>query len=61
MKLCFLGQTYFVSNNMVDTVETENTACFRGQRYALRRPVQSFNLESRPSIRIYRGVVYGAE
>ena len=57
MQLHFLGQTYFASNNSVKTTASEKTACFLGQRYTLRRPVQivKSQLDTRKK---YRGVVY---
>ena len=59
MKLRFLGQAYCASNNQVETVASENTACFRGRRYTIRRPVQTIN--SPLGVRKkYRGVAYSA-
>ena len=58
MKLHFLGQTYFVNNNRVETTATEYTARFLGRSYTVRRPIQNDN--SQLGIRKYRGVVYGA-
>ena len=59
MKLRFLGQAYFASNNQVETVASDYTARFLGQNYTIRRPVQTF--KSQLGIRKYRGVFYGAE
>ena len=58
MKLRFLGQTYSTSNNQVETTVSENTARFLGQRYTLRRPVQSF--KPKLGLRKYRGIAYGS-
>ncbi|VEP15747.1 conserved hypothetical protein [Hyella patelloides LEGE 07179] len=56
MKLRFLGQTYSTYNQPVETIPSDITARFRGQSYALRRPIHNF--KSQLSLRIYRGVVY---
>ena len=56
MKLRFLGQTYSSSNCQLETIPSDLTACFRGQKYALRRPVQTFSPQF--NVRIYRGIVY---
>ena len=57
MKLRFLGQTYSTSSNQIQTEVSQETACFRGQTYNLRRPVKTFKSEL--GVRKYRGVVYG--
>ena len=59
MKLHFLGQAYCASNNQVETVASEHTACFRGRRYTIRRPVQTINSPLGISKK-YRGVAYSA-
>ena len=59
MKLRFLGQAYSTSNNQVETIPSDYTACFLGQRYTLRRPIQTF--KSQLGIRKYRGIVYGVK
>ena len=62
MKLQFKGQTYFTANSQVKTVSTENTACFRGQKYQIRIPVTSpqncYEHQLSASVRKYRGVSY---
>ena len=59
MKLRFLGQAYSASNNQVETIPSEHTARFLGQRYTIRRPVQTIN--SPLGVRKkYRGVPYSA-
>ncbi len=59
MKLRFLGQTYYASNNQVETVASEYTARFLGKSYTPRCPVQTIN--SPLGIRKkYRGVDYVA-
>ena len=57
MKLHFLGQAYSTSNNQVETIPSDYTAHFLGQRYTLRRPIQIFKPQL--GMRKYRGVVYG--
>ena len=57
MQLHFLGQAYSAKNNQVETVKTENTARFLGQKYIPRRSVQSFN--PKLGLRKYRGIAYG--
>ena len=59
MKLRFLGQAYYVSNNSVECVASKHTAHFLGRTYTLRRPVQTINSPS-GIVRKYRGVAYGA-
>ena len=56
MKLHFLGQTYFASERVVETVPSDLTLCFRGQSYILRRPLENF--KSNLEMRIYRGISY---
>ena len=61
MKLQFKGQTYLAANTKVETVPTEHTACFRGQKYQIRVPVMLHNSEKcqlSASIRKYRGINY---
>ena len=58
MELRFMGRTYFASSTKVQTVASEQTACFKGQRYNLRVPVQTSPQRSNTSIRKYRGVAY---
>ena len=60
MKLQFKGQTYFKANTQVQTVSTDRTACFRGQKYQIRVPVLPNNPECQlsASIRKYRGISY---
>ncbi|MDJ0632592.1 MAG: DUF4278 domain-containing protein [Xenococcaceae cyanobacterium MO_188.B29] len=59
MKLRFLGQVYSTSNNQVETIPSGYTACFLGQSYTLRRPIQTF--KSQLGTRKYRGVAYGSK
>ena len=66
MKLRFLGQRYSQSQQQIATIPSEDTACYRGQRYNLRVPVaacQSRSLESLTSavVHKYRGVSYVVE
>ena len=57
MELRFMGQTYTTANNRVTTVATQQTANFKGQKYRVRIPVQTF--KSQPQqLRKYRGVTY---
>ena len=57
MELRFMGQTYSANNNKVTTVATQQTASFKGQKYQVRIPVQTF--KSQPQqLRKYRGVTY---
>ena len=56
MKLSFMGQKYSVNSINVETIPSDITVCFRGQAYALRRPVNSYKPQF--GIRIYRGVCY---
>ena len=58
MELRFLGQTYSTSNNSVETIPSDRTARFLGQKYQLRRPIHTF--KSQLGLRKYRGVAYGA-
>ena len=57
MKLRFLGQAYFSQQNQMETLPSEHTARFLGQKYVLRRPVSA--AQSQLGIRKYRGVFYG--
>lgn len=56
MELRFLGQTYYSFNLPVETVPSDLTVCFRGQRYKLR--VSKQNFKSTLNMGIYRGVRY---
>ena len=58
MELRFLGQYYSTLGDRIETEALEQTASFRGQKYNLRRPVQT----NKPQLglRKYRGVTYGA-
>jgi hypothetical protein len=63
MKLNFMGQSYSLLQQQVATIASENTACFRGQRYKLRVPVAISQVRSRPTqltavVQKYRGVSY---
>ena len=61
MKLQFKGQTYLAADTKVETVSTEYTACFRGQKYQIRVPVMlhdSNKCQLSASIRKYRGISY---
>ena len=64
MKLRFLGQIYYKPDYRVETIPSDLTACYRGQKYALRRPVQTFynqsvqTVNTQLDVRTYRGVVY---
>ena len=57
MKLRFLGQSYYTSDNQVETFASESTAHFLGQRYTIRRPIKTLtlNLVGRKK---YRGIAY---
>ena len=59
MKLRFLGQTYYTSSDRIETIPSDCTACFLGQSYHIRRPIQTF--KSQLGVRKYRGIVYGAK
>lgn len=59
MKLRFLGQAYSASNHQVESIASDYTARFLGQRYTIRRPIQTFKPQL--GIKKYRGVFYGAE
>ncbi len=66
MKLRFLGKTYFQSQQQIPTIASETTACYRGQRYNLPVPVETYQLRSRESLTSaviykYRGVSYVVE
>ena len=65
MQLRFKGQTYTAGNSQIQTVATEHTACFRGQKYQIRTPVVpvSHDRQYQLSARIgkYRGVCYIVE
>ena len=60
MELRFLGQTYFTSDNSVETQAIPYIARFRGQSYVLRRPVKSLQTKSQLGLKTYRGVTYGS-
>ena len=57
MQLRFLGQTYSANSQEVTTVATQQTACFKGQKYQLRVPVQTVQSQP-PQLKKYRGVTY---
>ena len=57
MQLRFMGQTYSANHNGVETVATEQTASFKGQKYQVRVPVQTFRSQPQ-QLRKYRGVTY---
>ena len=57
MQLRFMGQTYSADSNGVETVATQQTASFKGQKYQVRVPVQTVKSQS-PQLRKYRGVTY---
>ena len=59
MQLTYRGYAYYPNNNQFETIASEYTACFRGQSYTPRRPVQTSN--SQLGLRKYRGVAYGAK
>ena len=66
MFLRFLGRTYFKFQKRIETIASEDTACYRGQRYNLRAPVaieKPKTSGSQMSIIIYkyRGVNYVVE
>ena len=61
MELHFLGQTYTTANNRVATVATQQTASFKGQKYQVRVPVQTFKSQLNTEERKYRGVTYIVE
>lgn len=66
MKLRFLGQPYSKSQSHLDTVPSDRTACYRGQKYQLRAPATNLatpsdRSELSISIRKYRGVSYIVE
>ena len=58
MQLRFMGQTYTTSNNRVQTVASEQTATFKGQKYQIRVPVQTAKYQLNLQERKYRGVAY---
>ena len=58
MQLRFMGQTYTTANNKVETVATRQTASFKGQKYQVRVPVQTFKSQLNTEVRKYRGVTY---
>ncbi len=61
MQLRFMGQVYSASNNRVQTVATEQTASFKGQKYQVRVPVQTIESQANTEVRKYRGVTYTVE
>lgn len=61
MELRFLGQSYSASSIRINTVVSEQTACFKGQRYNLRVPVPKTQSDRHSSMRKYRGVTYTVE
>lgn len=65
MKLQFLGQTYAQSQPNILTIASDNTACYRGRKYDLRKSVTAGRSPtlSRMSAAIYkyRGVSYVIE
>lgn len=61
MQLRFMGQTYTTANNRVQTIATQQTATFKGQKYQLRVPVSAIKSQLNPQVRKYRGVTYTIE
>ena len=61
MQLRFMGQTYTTANNRVQTVATQQTAIFKGQKYQIRVPVPSAKSQLNTQVRKYRGVTYTVE
>ena len=58
MQLRFMGQTYTTANNKVETVATQQTASFKGQKYQVRIPVQAAKSQLNTEERKYRGITY---
>lgn len=58
MELRFMGQVYSASKSRVRTIATEQTACFKGQKYQIRVPVQTVQSIDNAGIKKYRGVAY---
>ena len=56
MKLIFLGQKYSTQIMPIETIPADIIVCFRGQKYAVRRPV--YRVKPQFGIRTYRGVCY---
>lgn len=56
MELRFRGQGYSSNSVRVKTIDSDLTACFRGQTYIPRRSIYSG--KSQLAIRKYRGVLY---
>ena len=52
MELRFLGQYYSTSNTEIETIPSDHTASFRGQKYHLRRPFHTS--KSQLGLRKYR-------
>ena len=66
MKLRFLGQTYSTASKQMATIPSDNTACFRGQRYNIPAPIVSSSSQLdksqlTASVSKYRGVSYIVE
>ena len=58
MQLRFMGQAYTTADSKgVETVVTQQTACFKGQKYQLRVPVRTLKSQQQ-QLRKYRGVTY---
>ena len=56
MQLRFLGQTYSVPKNQVDTIVSDRISKFLGLTYSFRRSTPTY--KSRFSLRKYRDSVY---
>ena len=66
MKLRFLGKLYSRPQVHLETIPSDYTACYRGQKYQLRVPATSIatssdRYELSVSVRKYRGVSYVIE
>ena len=57
MKLCYRGLSYESNSPIIETIETEVTAMFRGQAYQVRRPLIEACCQSQMNLK-YRCVAY---
>lgn len=55
--MCYRGLSYESNTAIVETIETEITAMFRGQTYQIRRPLLEACRQSHRHLK-YRGVAY---
>ena len=56
MELRFLGQSYYSSRLVVETIPSDIKARFMGQTYIMRRPIRNFKPQL--GLKKYRAVTY---